>query len=51
VWIVGRLWYAVGYVRDPKLRSGGFAVSTIAWAVLMVSAVIGIGRALLGGGS
>lgn len=30
VWVVGRLWYAIGYYQDPSRRGPGFMVSTLA---------------------
>ncbi|HET8765062.1 MAG TPA: MAPEG family protein [Rhodanobacter sp.] len=47
-WIVGRVWYALSYLRDPARREGGFALGMLAWAVTLVLAFVGTGRALLG---
>lgn len=47
VWIVGRIAYAAGYLRDPARRSAGFMIGAIAWLVILVLAVIGVTRALL----
>lgn len=47
-WIVGRVWYALAYLRDPARREGGFALGMLAWAVTLVLAFVGTGRALLG---
>jgi glutathione S-transferase len=41
VWLIGRIWYAVGYKRDPKARSHGFTLSSVASVVLMVGSAIG----------
>lgn len=49
VWIVGRVWYAVGYLKDPAKREYGFTTSLIAWAALVALAVFGLGRAMLAG--
>jgi len=49
VWIVGRVWYAVGYLKDPAKREFGFITSTVAWVVLVVLAAFGLGRAMLAG--
>ncbi len=49
VWTVGRVWYAVGYLKDPAKREFGFVTSVIAWGVLVVLAALGLGRAMLAG--
>ena len=49
VWVLGRVWYALAYLRDPKKRGSGYLVSMIGWAVLVVMAVLGLGRAMLAG--
>ena len=46
VWLVGRLWYALAYARDPKTRTGGFCLAAVACGVLGVSAAIAWARAL-----
>jgi glutathione S-transferase len=35
VWIVGRIIYALSYVKDPKTRSAGFGIQGLATAVLL----------------
>ena len=35
VWIVGRVVYALSYVKDPKTRSAGFGIQALATAVLL----------------
>ncbi len=47
VWLVGRLWYAVAYVRDPKTRGTGFGLAYAAWGGLMLVAAWGVIRGLL----
>lgn len=47
VWWVGRVWYAVGYMQDAGKRGGGFALGMLAWAALLVMAIIGVSRAML----
>lgn len=47
VWLAGRAWYAVAYLRDPSRRGPGYMVSMIAWAVLMLMAAGGIGMAIM----
>lgn len=48
VWVVGRLVYAQAYVADPAKRGTGFAVQATAALVLMLAALGGVVRALLG---
>lgn len=45
-WIVGRVAYALGYLKDPAKRSFGFMLSLISWAVLAVMAGFGFIRAI-----
>ncbi|MGO4501800.1 MAPEG family protein [Dyella sp. 2RAF44] len=47
VWVAGRVWYAVAYLQDAAKRGPGFMVSSMAWGVTLILAVIGLGRALL----
>ena len=47
VWIIGRAWYAVGYLQDAAKRGSGFMVGMLGWAALLVMACIGVGRAML----
>ncbi len=47
VWIVGRVWYALAYVRDAASRGPGFVLGMLAWLVLLLMAVYGVGRAML----
>lgn len=47
-WLAGRIWYAVGYVQDPKTRGAGFVLAFIAWGGLMLLAAFGVVRSLLG---
>lgn len=41
VWLIGRIWYALAYVRDPARRSGGFGLSSTAFFVLLGAAAVG----------
>jgi len=43
VWILGRILYALGYVRDPSKRELGFMIQALATAVLLFGA---LGRAI-----
>ncbi|NID15327.1 MAPEG family protein [Luteibacter yeojuensis] len=47
VWLAGRAWYALAYLRDPTRRGPGYIVSMIAWAALMLMAAGGIGMAIM----
>jgi uncharacterized MAPEG superfamily protein len=47
LWILGRIWYAVGYYRAADKRGPGFGLTIIAFAALWVSAAIGILRILV----
>ena len=47
VWLLGRVWYAVAYLKDPATRGGGFLVSTLAFAALALGSAWGVIRALL----
>jgi glutathione S-transferase len=40
VWILGRILYALGYVRDPSQRSMGFLIQFLASVVLLLGALI-----------
>jgi len=46
VFLIGRLVYLFAYVKDPKKRSGGYALSMLPIMVLMLGAIIGATRAL-----
>jgi len=48
VFIIGRLLYAIGYVAAPEKRSAGFGLSYVAQIVLVVGALYGVVRPLLG---
>jgi uncharacterized MAPEG superfamily protein len=47
VWVAGRVWYALAYLRDPAKREGGFAVGSVGLLATLLIGVIGLGRALL----
>jgi hypothetical protein len=46
VWVAGRIWYALAYVRDPAKREAGFAIGMLAWLALLLMAMYGVGRAM-----
>ncbi len=46
IWLVGRVWYATAYLKDPTKRGPGFGLGTLAWFALLVMAGIGVVRAL-----
>lgn len=47
VWVVGRIVYALAYVKDPKTRSLGFGLQGVATLALMIGAIVGAARALI----
>ncbi|WP_426702496.1 MAPEG family protein [Rhodanobacter sp. Col0626] len=49
VWIVGRVWYALAYLRDPAKREPGFIIGMLGWLALLLMACIGVGRVMLVG--
>jgi len=48
VFVIGRIFYAVGYVREPTRRELGAGLSFLPTIVLIIGAVIGVVRDLLG---
>jgi len=44
VWLVGRVWYAVSYRRDPKSRGAGFLTGMLASGALLIGGLWGILR-------
>ncbi|WP_079433801.1 MAPEG family protein [Zoogloea sp. LCSB751] len=48
VWLVGRIWYAVGYARAPEKRAGGFTVGALAFGALGLAAGGGVLWSLIG---
>jgi len=47
VFILARIVYAIGYVRDPKKREYGSLLSTVAVLVLVFGALYGVIRSLM----
>jgi glutathione S-transferase len=45
VFLIGRLVYLFAYVKDPKKREVGFALSMVPILILMLGAIVGAGRA------
>jgi len=45
VWLAGRIWYARAYVRDPARRGGGFNLSILGFAALIIGSASGWVRA------
>jgi uncharacterized membrane protein YecN with MAPEG domain len=51
IWIIGRIIYAVTYVRDPAKRSAGFGISGLAMLVLLLGSLFFVGKALIAPGA
>jgi glutathione S-transferase len=49
LWLAGRIWYAVAYLRNPKTRGGGFVLAYAAWGGLMIAASWGVIHGLVAG--
>jgi glutathione S-transferase len=47
IWVVGRVVYALAYVRDPATRGPGAMITLLASAGLWLGAVYGVVRALI----
>lgn len=47
VWVIGRVWYALAYAREPAKRGPGFATGMLAWFALLIMSAVGVGRAVL----
>ena len=45
VYLIGRLVYLRAYVKDPKKREMGFALSVVPILILIVGAIVGAARA------
>ena len=41
-WVVGRIWYVLGYNKAASARSGGFLLSFLAFIALFVLSAIGV---------
>ena len=49
LWLVGRVWYAAAYLREPKTRGSGFVLAFTAWGGLMIAASWGVLRGIFAG--
>jgi len=47
IYLVGRVLYLQGYVRDPKTRSIGYGLSLVPTLLLVLAGFVGIVRALI----
>ncbi|MCJ7451700.1 MAG: MAPEG family protein [Steroidobacteraceae bacterium] len=47
VYLVGRIVYFRSYVADPAQRSVGFGMSMLPMLVLLIGALLGVGRTLV----
>ncbi|WP_300454280.1 MAPEG family protein [Accumulibacter sp.] len=36
LWLIGRIWYALSYARDPRTRGSGFLLSMLSFGALGV---------------
>ncbi|HVY63863.1 MAG TPA: MAPEG family protein [Gammaproteobacteria bacterium] len=45
--VIGRALYAVGYIRAAEKREAGAVISGVVTVVLLLGALVGVGRALL----
>lgn len=50
VWIIGRIWYALGYMRAAEKRGPGFVISFLSLTILIFAGAVGAVQALLAGG-
>lgn len=46
VWIAGRVWYGMAYIKDPSSRSGGFGVAAAALIAELLIGLIGLIRVI-----
>ncbi|QBB71716.1 MAPEG family protein [Pseudolysobacter antarcticus] len=47
IYLVGRVWYCVGYVRDPRSRAMGYLLTAIPIVVLLLAALYGVVRTMI----
>ena len=48
IWLIGRLWYALGYYAEAGKRGSGFVLSFVATLALIVGALFGVARSFFG---
>lgn len=41
-WLIGRVWYLLGYVREAGKRSKGFLIAGLAWIFIVGLALVGV---------
>ncbi len=41
IYVIGRIWYAWAYVKDPAKRTGGFVVSLLSTLILVLGGLVG----------
>lgn len=46
-WLLGRVAYAVGYMKEPAKREAGFTISSLAWMALTLGSAWGVLRTFL----
>ncbi len=46
IWLLGRILYALAYLKEASKRSMGFMISTVAAVLLLLGAVIGLSGVL-----
>lgn len=46
-YLIGRLWYCIGYIGDPSKRAMGFGLSAVPIILLLLMALIGVLRSML----
>lgn len=44
VWLLGRAWYVIAYLRDPARRGPAFGLAMLAWVLLLLLAIYGVVR-------
>lgn len=49
VWLLGRVLYALGYLKEARKRSMGFGIAALGFFVLVFDAAIGLARSVLAG--
>lgn len=47
LWFAGRLWYAWGYLEEPRKRSSGFGIAALGLLLTLGDAAFGVARSAL----